>query len=241
MPVSFVDSNFLSPAGRTTASIVPAAPNQAKDIAVVGIYKENAAAITPPDSNWTLLAKDDANAGTQGALWVFWKRLAATDAGNYVFSWSGSTYSGAQTILARGCVETGSPWEDFVINRTPDNQGTSISNMVASPSGGMGVSFVTTFGVAANNFISPAGWTKVEQTVVQASAYSPPLNEDLYNVTWQNTVKDFYQLFVGTLKPYVEPSQGPSLSVVHQNIKHAAIPYVVIGGTKRNVSKLVVV
>lgn len=234
MSVTYVDSLSVAPAaGRTSVSItVPVSPGPAiKDVMVVAIYKENTAAITPPDASWTLKASDTTNATTQGALFVFWKRLTAVDAGPYVFSWTGAIYAGAQIFNARGCVETGDPFRDFTILRTSNNTGNTIAAAVTSVLNGLGLSFISTWAAAGRTFTAPTGWTRAEQHATQATGYKESMADgSTGTITWVASGNDYYQMFLGVLKP---PPTGPIVSVIVGGVKKSAVYSVIVGGVKK--------
>lgn len=242
MSVTYVDSLSISPAsGRTSVTItIPISPGPAiGDIMTVAIYKELAGDITPPDGSWTLKASDTTNATTQGALFVFWKRLTAVDSSAYVFSWTGATYAGAQIINARGAVATGDPFQDFTILRTPNNSGNTIAASVTSVLDGLGLSFISTWAAAGRTFTAPTGWTRAEQHAVQATGYKENMAAgSTGTITWVASGNDYYQMFLGVLKP---PPTGPTVSVVVGGVKKSAVYSVIIGGVKKAAQAYVIV
>lgn len=242
MSVTYVDSNVLAPAsGRTSIAVpIPNTPaNQGDDIAVVAVYKENAAALTPPDGTWTLKGSDTANATTQGALFVFWKRLTANVTGTFGFSWTGSTYAGAHIFVARGCKTSGDPFYSFSIGRTANNSGAVISGSVGSVSGGLGLSFVSSFAVASRSWTVPATWIRPEQTTVQATGYKESMSAgSTGTITWTGNGNDYYQMALGVLEP---PSSGSPRSVIVGGVKKTVSGlYVIDGGVKKAATAYVI-
>lgn len=246
MSVSYLESSVQVPAGSRTAAIAPVPAGVAnKDIVVVGVYKENTAAVTPPDGTWTQKAVDSTNATTQGALWVFWKRLTAGDTGTYAFTWTGSSYAGCHAIAMRGCIETGDPWYDSTILRTANNAGATVGASVNSISGGGAVSFVSSWATATRTWTAPSGWTKEEQTINEATGEKTGLSSGTTGtVTWTGNGNDYYQMFLGVLKPVPPPGttvyvvkggvkKAATLYVIKSGAKKAALPYVVDGGVKK--------
>lgn len=239
MSITYVESSVLVPAGSRTSAAIPVPVGVAdKDIVTVGIYKENTAAITAP-SGFTLKSSDTTNATTQGALWVYWKRLSAADTGTYSFSWTGASYAGGHAIAARGCVETGDPWAGSVfIGRTANNSGATISGSAGSVSGGLGISFVSSWATATRTWTAPSGWTREEQTINMATGEKTSMPATTTGtILWTGNGNDYYQMFLGTLMP---PPSGSTIYVVSSGTKKAGLAYVISGGTKHAASPFVI-
>jgi len=229
--VTYVESSVLVPAGsRTTVAIPVPAGVDNKDIVVVGVYKENTAAITPP-AGFTLKASDTTNATTQGALWVYWKRLTGADTGSYDFTWTGSSYAGGHAVAGRGAVETGDPFIAGSIVRTSNNSGNSLGHAVTSILNGLGISFVSSWATATRTWTAPSGWNKEEQTVNQALGVKASMPATTTGtVTWVGNGNDYYQMFLGVLAP---PVTGPTVSAIIGGVKKSAAYSVIIGGVKK--------
>lgn len=239
MSVTLVDSTVLVPAGSRTSVAIPVPAGVASgDIVVVGVYKENTATITAP-SGFTLKASDTTNAATQGALWVYWKRLTAADTGTYSFSWTGASYAGGHAAAGRGAVATGDPFVGAAIVRTSNNSGNSVAETVASVLNGLGISFVTSWATATRTWTAPSGWTREEQTVNQATGIKTSMSATTTGtVTWVGNGNDYYQMFLGVLAP---PVTGPVVSAVIGGLKKSAVYSVIIGGVKKAAQAYVII
>jgi hypothetical protein len=243
LTVTYVESESVAAAtGRTSVSVPVPAGATNKDIVTVGIYKEHAAAITPPDGTWTLAGSETTNVTTQGGLWVFWKRLTGADAGPYIFTWTGTIYAGAQAILARGCAETGDPWAGKSIVRTANNAGATVSTSCASEVDGMGVSFCSSWALALRTFTQPSGWTKPEQNNVMATGYKTGMGAgSTGTLTWTGSGNDYYHMFLGVLKPHVVSAPATTIYAIIGGVKKAVTPYVIIGGVKEPATAFAIV
>lgn len=241
MTVTYVESSVLVPAGSRTSVAIPVPTGVASgDIVVVGIYKENTAAITPP-SGFTLKTSDTTNATTQGALWVYWKRLTAADTGTYSFSWTGAVYAGGHAIAGRGAVATGDPFVGTTsIVRSANNSSSTLATSATSILNGLAMSFVSSWATATRTWTAPSGWTREEQTVNMATGrLGTTVATSTGTVTWTGNGNDYYQMFLGVLAP---PVTGPTLSVVVSGAKKAvANIYVVVGGVKKAATAYVIV
>lgn len=110
--MAFRSSSILPAADGLAAVAVPVpAGAAAGDVVVVGIYKENTAAVTGPDATWTEAAALTTSASARGALHVWWKRLTAADTGTYTFSWSGPSFAEAVAGAWSGRAATGDPFD----------------------------------------------------------------------------------------------------------------------------------
>ncbi len=232
MSVSYVESSVLVPAGSRTSVAIPVPTGVAnKDIVTVGIYKENNAAITPP-SGFTLKASDVTNVTTQGGLYVFWKRLTASDTGTYTFSWTGASYAGGHAIAGRGGIETGDPFQGSTsIVRTANNSGATVATSSDSIADGMAISFVSSWATVTRTWTAPSGWTREEQTINMATGEktSAPATTT-GTITWTGNGNDYYQMFLGVLKPV---PVGTVVDIISSGTKKLATPYVISGGVKK--------
>ena len=158
--MAFRSSSSL--AGASSASVAVPVPSGAavNDIAVVGVYKESTAAVTPPDGSWTEKATLTTSATTRGGLHVFWKRLTAADSGTWTFTWSGAVFSGAVAGLWSGRAISGDPFDG-----TPGTAESAVTvttlNVSASPGNANGdaVGIWTSFNSGAT-FTAPANYTE---------------------------------------------------------------------------------
>ena len=110
--MAYVSSANLTGASATSAAVPVPAGAAAGHIAVVGLYLETSAALTPPDGTWTL--KADLATGTPstvGRLAVYWKRLTAADSGTWSWSWTGAGWRIGSSVLFSGRAATGDPFE----------------------------------------------------------------------------------------------------------------------------------
>lgn len=98
--------------GTTATSIAPAVPSggAANKIALVFLYKENTAALTPP-AGFTAVTNSPISTTNGSQLNILWKRLTGVDSGTYSFSWTGSVYAEATAMHFSGCVTSGDPTE----------------------------------------------------------------------------------------------------------------------------------
>jgi hypothetical protein len=108
--VALRSTSLLAGAFATSVAIPVPAGAAVGDIAVVGVYLENADTITPP-SGFTFKDEGAASPTTRGRLAVYWKRLTAADSGNYTFSWTNNTFASGVAALFSGRVATGDPFD----------------------------------------------------------------------------------------------------------------------------------
>jgi hypothetical protein len=132
----------------------------------------------------------------------------------------------------RGCIETGDPWHDATILRTANNAGATISASVNSITGGGAVSFVTSWATGTRSWTAPSGWLREEQTINQATGDKTGLTSGTTGtVTWTGNANDYYQMFLGVLKPV--PPAGTTAYVIKSGVKKAATLYVIKSGVKK--------
>lgn len=235
MAVTFLDNNTVSPASRSSFAISVGGPAQANDIQVVGIRKENAATITPPDGSWTLLDSEVTNVTTESALWVYWKRCTGADSGTYTFSWTGSVFCTAVLAAFRGCETSGSPWVDHAIKRNPGNGSALISETVNSYSGGAGYSVVSTWATASRTWTAPSGWTRLNQLGDTVHGYKESMpSSTTGSIDWTGSGNDYYKMFLGVLgPPGFRGSGGPATYAIIGGVKKPATLYAIEGGVKK--------
>jgi hypothetical protein len=124
LPVFVAAGTYVRPTSTAVTPGVPAGA-AANHIALVFIYKENVAAVTPPAGFTSVTNSPIATTSQVSQLHIFWKRLTGADSGSYSFSWTGSCYAESQAINFSGCVTTGDPTEI-------DNAATSGSTLVST-------------------------------------------------------------------------------------------------------------
>lgn len=108
--MAYRSSSKIATEASAASAAVPVPTGAAdKDIAVVSLYLESAAAITPP-AGFTQKSDVATNATTQGRLVTFWKRLTGADSGTYTFTWTGSVWRAADCALFSGRVSSGDPF-----------------------------------------------------------------------------------------------------------------------------------
>lgn len=188
--------------GSSAASAAPAVPTGAAtgDIAVVAIYKENAAAITAP-AGFTNKVALTTSPTTQGSLHVYWKRLTAADSGTYSFTWTGSTWCAAVCGLWSGRVASGDPFDGTV--GTAESVGSvSTLNVSTSPATASGdaVGVWTNFNGGAT-FTPPTNYTeRHDDPVITLDTRDNVASGSTGNTTATATVSDFMKAFLGVLK-----------------------------------------
>ena len=116
--------------GGNSETVAPTVPSGATsgDIAIVAIYKENTAAVTPP-AGFTL--KTTVTSPANYTLSVFWKRLTGADSGTYSFSWTGLAWRDASCALFSGRVASGDPFDGSPTTATATS--TSVTCAALSP------------------------------------------------------------------------------------------------------------
>lgn len=197
--MAFRSSTGLAPGNGTTAA--PAVPAGAAigDIAVVGIYKESTAAITPP-SGFTLKSTLNTSATARGSLYVYWKRLTAADTGTYSFSWSGAAWRGAVCGLWSGRIASGDPF-DGTVGTAESTTGVTTLNVSTSPAAASGdaVGMWTNFNGGAT-WTPPASYTEQQDTnVMTLDSRDAVASGTTGSVTATATITDFMKAFLGVL------------------------------------------
>jgi hypothetical protein len=198
--MAFRSSTSLTPGNGTTAA--PAVPSGAavNDIAVVGIYKESTAAITPP-SGFTLKATLNTSATARGSLYVYWKRLTAADSGTYSFSWTGSAWRGAVCGLWSGRVGSGDPF-DGTVGTAESTTTVSTLNVSTSPANASGdaVGMWTNFNGGAT-WTAPTNYTEQQDTnVITLDSRDAVASGSTGSISASATISDFMKGFLGVLQ-----------------------------------------
>jgi hypothetical protein len=200
--MAFRSSSQYAPGTNGTSWVVPVPPGaQSGDIVTVGGYKENTAAVTPPDGTWTQKAALTTSATARGALHVFWKRLTAADTGSYTFTWSGNTFRAAAAECNSGRIATGDPF-DGTVGTAESTTGVTTLNVSTSPTGANGdaVGFWTNFN-GGSGFTAPTNYTQqqVASNVIALESRDAVASGSTGNVTATCTVTDFMKAFLGVL------------------------------------------
>jgi hypothetical protein len=157
--VAYVNSSNLTGSASATAAVPVPSGAASGQIAVVGIYKENTAAVTPP-AGFTLKATLNTTATARGSLYVFWKRLTGADSGTYSFSWTGADWRAAVCGLFSGRVGSGDPFDGTVGTAESTTAVTSL-NVSTSPTNASGdaVGMWTDF-TGGNAWTAPTNYTE---------------------------------------------------------------------------------
>lgn len=169
------------------------------DIAVAGIYKENAASITTVPSGFNLKAQLDTSPTARGSLWVYWKRLIAADSGSYTWSWTGSTWRGAVCGLWSGRVTTGDPFDGF--GTAQSTTGVTVLNVEAIPAAADGdaVGMWTNFNGGAT-WTPPANYTeRQDSNVLTLDTRDAVAVGSTGSISATSTITDFMKAFLGVL------------------------------------------
>ena len=185
---------------------------QAGDIVTVGGYKENTAAVTPPDGTWTQKAALTTSATARGALHVFWKRLTAADTGTYTFTWTGSVFRAAAAECTSGRIATGDPF-DGTVGTAESTSAVNILNVSTSPATALGdaVGFWTNFN-GGTTFSAPTNYTQRQSvsSVICLETRDAVASGSTGNVTAGSTISDFEKAFLGVLAPAASGNSAPA-------------------------------
>ena len=196
--MAFRSSSNLSGASAANAAVPVPAGAAIGDIAVVGIYMESAATVTPP-TGFTNKASLQTSVGTRGRLDVFWKRLTAADTGTYTFTFT-STFRAAACGLWSGRIASGDPF-DGTVGTAESTTGVTTLNVSTSPAGANGdaVGFWTNFN-GGGAFTQPTNYTeRVDVSVLTMDTRDAVASGTTGNVTATNTITDFEKSFLGVL------------------------------------------
>jgi hypothetical protein len=184
----------------TTSAAVPVPTGAAiGDIAVVGIYKESTAAITPP-TGFTQKSSLTTSATARGSLTVFWKRLTAADTGTWTFTWSAATYRASVGAVFSGRIATGDPF-DGTVGTAESTTGVTTLNVSTSPAAASGdaVGMWTNFNGGAS-WTAPANYTQRNNTAEMVMETRDNVAAGTTgNVTATATITDFMKAFIGVL------------------------------------------
>ncbi|MEO5664034.1 MAG: hypothetical protein ABIR39_12190 [Nocardioides sp.] len=142
--------------GATTATPAYAVPAgaAADDIAVVGMFTQDAGAITPP-AGFTL--KYDSGIVNAYRHVIFWKRLTGADSGSYTFTMAGSSYCEGTCVLFSGRATTGDPFTATDSATDPSNTAITVTALTAAASDDL-VGFAHQFNGGA--WTPPSGMTE---------------------------------------------------------------------------------
>lgn len=200
--MAYRSSSQYAPGSNGTTAVLPVPTGAAiGDIVVVGIYKENTAAVSPPDGTWTSKASLTTSGGTHGALHVLWKRLTAADTGTYTFTWTGSAFRAGAAGAWSGRIATGDPFDGTVGTSEPGATSTTV-NVSTSPTGSNGdaVGFWTNFNGGAS-FTAPTNYTQRQSvsSVIAMETRDAVASGSTGNVTATCTITDWMKAFLGVL------------------------------------------
>jgi hypothetical protein len=199
--VTYRSSSQLAGASAANAAVPVPAGAAIGDIAVVGIYLESAATITPP-SGFTNKASLATSPTARGRLEVFWKRLTAADSGTWSFTFT-STFRAAAAGLWSGRVATGDPF-DATPGTAESTSGVTTLNVSTSPVASLGdaVGFWTNFN-GGGAFTAPGSYTERQEVsgVITLDTRDAVAAGSTGNVTATCTITDFMKAFLGVLAP----------------------------------------
>lgn len=163
----FESRTNLTGANGASAVITYPASIAAGDILIVHIYKENTAAVTPPDGTWTLKGSTTTTA-PQHHL-VFWKRAAGGETGTVTFSWTGSVFRSTTCERYSNCAGSGDPIEAIAFNQTNSNVTTLNVSLAATSPDSMLIWSGTSF-TGGNTWTTPTGYTNLANLDVLGAA-----------------------------------------------------------------------
>lgn len=198
--MAFRSSSNLAGASAANAVVTVPAGATILDIALVGLYMESAAVVTPP-AGFTNKVSLQTSVASRGRLDVFWKRLAAADTGTYSFTWTGATFRAAVGGLWSGRRTTGDPFDTV---GTAENTviGTTL-NVSTSPGSAFGdaVGFWTDFS-GGNAWTPPASYTERQDLdVITFDSRDAVAAGTTGNVSATATISGFMKAFLGVLAP----------------------------------------
>src|ERR1044072_2362361 len=127
--MTFRSSASFAGASVANAAVPVPAGAASGDIAVVGLYMESAASVTPP-SGFTLKVSLQTSVASRGRLDIFSKRLTTADTGTWSFTFT-STWRAAVSGLWSGRVATGDPFD--APGTAESTTGVTTLNVAASP------------------------------------------------------------------------------------------------------------
>jgi hypothetical protein len=165
-PVFESRTNLVGANGASAVITYPASI-AAGDILLVHIYKENTAAVTPPDGTWTLKGSTTTTA-PQHHL-VFWKRAAGGETGTVTFSWTGSVFRATTCERYSNCAATGDPIEAITFNQT-NSSVTTLNVSLASTSPDSMLIWSGTSFTGGNTWTTPTGYGNLANLDVLGAA-----------------------------------------------------------------------
>jgi len=126
---TFVDASISAYDVDGAASITPAPPtHQADDILLVGAMNAGGYAMSTVTSGWTKIAEIN---GTDDFIW-YWKRATGAGTAGPTITASGTDQFGICYVI-RGCITTGTPFEDATeTNGADNNPDTSLITITGS-------------------------------------------------------------------------------------------------------------
>lgn len=198
--MAFRSSTSITPTSANSVAIAVPSGAAVGDIAVVGLYKENTAAVTPA-SGFTQKAALTTSGTARGTLYVFWKRLTAADSGTYTFNgWTGNPFVGGACALFSGRIASGDPF-DGTVGTAESTTAVSTLNVSTSPTGANGdaVGMWTNFNGGAT-WSPPTNYTeRVDTNVITLDTRDAVASGTTGNVSATATISDFEKAFLGVL------------------------------------------
>src|SRR5690349_10024956 len=196
--MTYRSSSSLAGTSTTSAAIPVPTGAAIGDIAVVGLYMESAASVTPP-SGFTLKVSLQTSVASRGRLDVFWKRLTAADTGTYSFSWTGATWRAGVCGMWSGRVATGDPFDATGTNES--TTGVTTLNVSASPTGSLGdaLGIWTNFSTSTS-FTPPTNYTeRIDIPEMTLDTRDAIASGSTGNITSTAVTTDFEKAFLGVL------------------------------------------
>lgn len=198
--MAYVNSSSLAGGSAATANVPVPSGTASGQIAEVGIYKENNAAITTVPSGFTLKTTLNTSASARGSLYVFWKRLTGADSGTWNFAWTGSTFRAAAAALHSGRVASGDPF-DGTVGTAESTTSVATLNASTSPAAAAGdaVGFWTDFS-GGNAWTQPTNYTeRIDVDVITLDTRDNVAAGTTGNVSATANVSGFMKAFLGVL------------------------------------------
>ena len=205
--MAFLSSSQLAISNTATAAVPVPSGAAADDVAVVGLYIESTTAVTPP-SGFTQKDSDTTNAGTEGGLRVYWKRLTGADSGTWDFTFS-TSWAGAAAVLHRGRITTGDPFDGTNIARSTATVSTSPAVAVTpAEASGDAVWFATDFS-GGNTWTPPGSYTERQDNDVITVATRDAISAGATgNITGTLNVAGYSKAWLGVVRV---PATGPAI------------------------------
>lgn len=198
--MAFRSASSLVAASAANAAVPVPAGAAINDIALVGLYMESAAAVTPP-AGFTNKVSLQTSVATRGRLDVFWKRLSAADTGTYSFTFT-STFRAAACGLWSGRSTSGDPFDGTVGTAENTVIGTTL-NVSTSPAAALGdaAGFWTDFS-GGNAWTPPASYTERQDLdVITFDSRDSVAAGTTGNVSATASISGFMKAFLGVLAP----------------------------------------